>query len=63
MKLTIPKDFTGSISDVDGKVYKPDADGTVTIPDEKVTDNLWGYGFVATQAAKQIISDQSKAAN
>ncbi len=53
MKLTVPKNFTGSISDMDGKIYQADVDGTVTIPDDKVTDNLWGYGFVVAPQAKQ----------
>lgn len=48
MKLVIPKGFVGSITDADGKAYAPAKDGTVTIPDDKVTDNLWGYGFIVS---------------
>jgi hypothetical protein len=49
MKLTVPKNFTGNIMDSDGKTYQAGKDGTVTIPDAKIPDNLWGYGFVVVE--------------
>lgn len=54
MKLTVPQGFASDIRDSDGKAYSP-VNGVVDIPEDKVTDNLWGYGFarvVETPTAK-----------
>lgn len=44
MKLSVPKEFTGTIQDAEGAAY-PVVDGVVDIPDSKVTDSHFGYGF------------------
>ena len=44
MNLTVPKDFAGDILDSDGVKYLP-VNGVVDIPEDRVTANLWGFGF------------------
>lgn len=46
MKLNQPKSFEGTVN-IDGVQYKPDAKGVVDIPDDKVHDGLYGWGFTA----------------
>jgi len=59
MKLKVPATFKGEIRDADGKVYQP-RDGAVDIPDEKVTNNLWGFGFerISPQPTKSFSSNK-----
>ena len=53
MKLNVPKEFIGEVRDMDGKLYSP-VKGCVEIPDDKVSDNLWSYGF--TRCAIEVVS-------
>lgn len=41
----VPAAFTGKITDADGTEYQKDASGNVTIPDGKVHDGVYGWGF------------------
>lgn len=61
MLLKVPANFSAQIVDVDGKTYAPDSNGNVNIPDGKVSDNLWGYGFTITtqQPAAKAASSNS----
>jgi hypothetical protein len=56
----VPATFTGKITDSDGAEYQKDASGNVTIPDDKVHDGLYGWGFsrvVPTISSKSTSSN------
>jgi hypothetical protein len=45
MKLQVPADFKGLITDADGISYNPDDKYQVDIPDGKIPHDLYGIGF------------------
>ena len=51
MKLKIPATFTGDIRDADGVLYAQ-INGIVDIPDNKVNDSMWSYGFERINSGK-----------
>ena len=53
MKLNVPQDYTGAIRDAEGVQYAP-VDGVVEIPDEKVHDGFWGFGFTVYQEPVKV---------
>ena len=53
MKFKVPDTFTGSIIDSDGEFYIKGVDGTVDIPDDKVHDGFYGYGFERVEVVAQ----------
>lgn len=44
MKLRVPATYNGDIRDADGAQHIA-VNGIVEIPEGKVTENMWGYGF------------------
>lgn len=54
MQLKAPAGFTGRITDVDMKEYQPDANGVVTIPDDKMHNGLFGWGFTQVQPTAAV---------
>jgi hypothetical protein len=55
MKLNVPKEFIGEVRDADGKQYMP-VDGVVDVPDNKVTDSMWAYGFSRVEIVARAVA-------
>ena len=60
MIFNVPKDFNGPILDGD-RVSYPIIAGQVTIPDEKVPSNIWGFGFTVVEPETKVEPKQSVA--
>lgn len=58
MKLIQPETFTG-VLEIKGVSFPPFG-GIVDIPDDLVTDNLWGFGFVRLEEKPALKSKAIK---
>ena len=55
MKLRVPETYTGTITDADGEAHEAIC-GFVTIPDDKMHDGLYGFGFVRVEEEIPVLN-------